>query len=166
MLETITRNLEGVRERSTAHWIRRVLLTMGDNQSSVALNTAGIVISAGGATTAKTGAADFYAVANGTFVKIAAGTTLTALTGINFTAAQFTVACWFIDNAGVVSVLGGTPGATLGAVVSPQFPYKKALVGMAIITYASAFTGGTTPLDTATTVYLSPVGSLDPTMLP
>jgi hypothetical protein len=34
-----------------------------------------------------------------------------------------------------------------------------------IVTYASAFTGGTTPLDTATTVYLTSVGGMDPTIL-
>jgi hypothetical protein len=34
-----------------------------------------------------------------------------------------------------------------------------------IITYASAFTGGTTPLDTATTVYVSPMSGFDPTAL-
>ena len=32
-----------------------------------------------------------------------------------------------------------------------------------MITYASTFTGGTTALDTATTVYVSPVGAFDPT---
>jgi hypothetical protein len=98
-------------------------------------------------------------------VKITAATTLPALTGINFSAGNFQVACFFVDGAGTVTALGGTQGATLGAVVFPQFPVKKALVGFLIITYASPFTGGTTPLDTATTVYVSPLGAFDPTVL-
>ncbi len=88
-----------------------------------------------------------------------------SLTGINITAANFNVVCYFIDAAAVVTVAAGTQGATLGAVVWPQFPKNKALVGFLIITYASAFTGGTTALDTATTVYANPLGSFDPTVL-
>jgi len=34
-----------------------------------------------------------------------------------------------------------------------------------VITNAGAFTGGTTALDTATTVYISPTGPFDPTVL-
>jgi hypothetical protein len=88
-----------------------------------------------------------------------------ALTGINAGAGKFQVACFFIDSAGVVTALGGTQGATVGGVVFPEFPKNKALVGFLIITYASAFTGGTTALDTATTVYVSPLGAFDPTAL-
>jgi hypothetical protein len=166
MLETITANLEGVSNHRERHFLRRILLTLGDNFSAQPMTTAGLVISSGGATTAKIGATDFYACANGVIVKIAAGTAMPALTGINMTAAFFNVACFFVDNAGTTSVLGGTQGATIGAVKWPQFPYKKSLVGYLIITYASAFTGGTTPLDTATTIYVSPVGGFDPSILP
>ena len=41
----------------------------------------------------------------------------------------------------------------------------KALIGFLLITHSSTFTGGTTALDTATTVYVSPIGAFDPTIL-
>lgn len=85
-----------------------------------------------------------------------------ALTGINISAGKYNVVCFFIDSASVVTALAGSEGATLAAVKFPQFPVGKALVGYLVITYASAFTGGTTALDTATTVYASPVGAFDP----
>jgi hypothetical protein len=166
MLETITSNIEGIVDHRSRHFLRRILLTGGDRYSSQPMTTAGLVISSGGAATAKIGATDFYACANGVIVKIAAGTAMPALTGINNTAAYFNVACFFVDNAGTVTVLGGTQGASLGTVKWPLFPYKKSLVGYLIITYASAFTGGTTPLDTATTIYVSPTGAFDPSFLP
>lgn len=165
MLDTMTRYLEGVTSRKVAWNLRKIFLPLIAGLSSQPLTTAGLVISSGGATTAKTGAAAFYASANGVLVKIAASTAMPALTGVNFAAGAFNVACFYINSAGVVSLAGGTQGATLGAVVFPQPPLNSALVGFLIITYASAFTGGTTPLDTATTVYVSPLGPFDPTAL-
>jgi hypothetical protein len=129
------------------------------------LTTAGLVIKAGGGVLAKIGAADFYAVANGVLVTIGNGTDMPALTGINHDAGAWNVACFFVDSAGATTVAGGTQGATIGAVKWPQFPRNKALIGLLIITYASPFIGNTTHLDTATTVYVSPVGPFDPTML-
>jgi hypothetical protein len=165
MLDTISRYLEGLANPKDQYFLQRPLQAMGDRYSSQPLNSAGLVIHGAASALAKTGASDFYATAQGVLVKIAASTDMPALTGINFSAGQFTVACFFIDSAGVVTVAGGTPGATLGAVKWPQFPVGKALVGFLIITYASAFTGGTTALDTATTVYVSPLGPFDPTVL-
>lgn len=165
MLDTITRYMAGLSNNLDSYFLVRIFDALGDRYSSQPLTSAGLVISAGGATTAKTGAAVFYAVAGGALVSVAAGTTLPALTGITTTAGQYVVACFFVDGAGNLTVAGGAPGATLGAVGWPQFPQKKALVGFLIITYASAFTGGTTPLDTATTVYVSPLGAFDPTVL-
>jgi hypothetical protein len=165
MLDTVTRYLAGVSNVLDVGFLSKIFTPIVDRYSSQPLTSAGLVISAGGATTAKTGASDFYASVGGTLVKITAATTLPALTGINFSAGNFQVACFFVDGAGTVTALGGTQGATLGAVVFPQFPVKKALVGFLIITYASPFTGGTTPLDTATTVYVSPLGAFDPTVL-
>lgn len=138
---------------------------LADRYSSCALNSAGLAIKAGGSALAKTGSSDFYAVVNGTTVKIAASTDMPALTGIDITAGYFNVVCFFVDAAGTLTAVAGTQGATLGAVKWPTFPPQKALVGALIITYASAFTGGTTPLDTATTVYLSPTGPFDPNAL-
>ena len=165
MFDTVGRFLEGISARTDSYVLTRCFSPIVDRYSSQPLTSAGLVISAGGATTAKTGAAVFYATAGGSLVSIAAATTLPALTGITASAGNYQVACFFVDSAGTVTVVGGTQGATLGAVGWPQFPVKKALVGFLIITYASAFTGGTTPLDTATTVYVSPLGPFDPTVL-
>lgn len=142
-----------------------VLSALADRLSSQATTSAGLVISAGGATTAKTGSTPFSGVANGAPVAIAASTAMPALTGINTAAGQYVIASFFIDSASNLTVLGGNPGATLAQATFPQTPVGKALVGYLVIYYASAFTGGTTPLDTATTVYVSPVGAFDPTIL-
>lgn len=165
MLDTMSRYLEGWKDIRGRRAIRVPLFFLTDRYSSQPLNSAGLVIKAGGSTLAKTGASDFYATAQGVLVKIAAATDMPALTGINIGAGLFNVACFFIDAAGVVTAAAGTQGATLGAVAWPQFPAGKALVGFLIITNAGAFTGGTTALDTATTVYVSPLGPFDPTVL-
>lgn len=165
MIDTMTRWLAGVSAAATASSLRQILYPLVDRYSTQPLRTAGLVISSGGATVAKIGAADFYASVGGVLVKIAASTDMPALTGITITAAKFNVVCFYVDVAGTVTALAGTQGATLGAVVFPVPPIKKALVGFLIITYASTFTGGTTALDTATTVYVSPLGPFDPSAL-
>ena len=144
--------------------LRPLLNALADRMSSQATSTAGLVIKAEDNVLAKTGAAAFAGVANGVPVAIAASTDMPALTG-TIGAGKFNIYCFFIDSASVVTVAQGTEGATLAAVKFPPFPVGKALVGYLVITYASAFTGGTTPLDTATTVYVSPVGAFDPTIL-
>jgi hypothetical protein len=166
MLDTMTRYLTGITDGLTQKALRSVMKPLVDRYSSQSLTSAGLVISAGGATTAKVGATDFYCVATGVLVKVAASTALPALTGINILAGNFNVVCFFVNSAGTVVALGGTQAATLGGVIFPQSPDGQALMGFLIITYASAFTGGTTPLDTATTVYVSPaMGAFDPTVL-
>lgn len=144
--------------------LRPLLKAIADRMSSQATSTAGLVIKAGGGVLAKVGAVAFAGVANGVPVAIAAGTDMPALTG-TITAGKYNVYCFFIDSASVVTVAQGTEGATLAAVKFPPFPVGKALVGYLAITYASTFTGNSTALDTATTVYVSPVGSFDPTIL-
>ena len=144
--------------------LRPLLNALADRMSSQATSTAGLVIKAGGGVLAKTGAAAFAGVANGVPVAIAASTDMPALTG-TITAAKYNVYCFFIDSASVVTVAQGTEGATLAAVKFPPFPVGKALVGYLVITYASTFTGNSTALDTATTVYVSTVGAFDPTIL-
>jgi hypothetical protein len=165
MLDTMSRYLQGLANVQDAYALNRILSPLVDRYSSQPLTSAGLVIHGAASTLAKTGAAAFYASVTGVLVKIAASTDMPALTGINMLAGNFNVACFFVDNAGNVTVAGGTQGATLGAVVFPQFPKNGALVGFLIITYASAFTGGTTALDTATTVYVSPLGPFDPSVL-
>ena len=130
-----------------------------------ALASAGLVISGAAATTTKVGATDFYATVKGSLVKVAAGTVLTALTGLTITATRFNVACFFVDVNGTVSVSFGTEGTTLVGLKFPDWPIDRACIGILLITHSATFTGGTTALDTATTVYLSPVGSFDPTFL-
>lgn len=165
MLDTMTRLLAGITDSQSRTALRRILRSLVDRYSSQPLTSAGLVIHGSASTVAKTGSADFYASVQGILVKIAASTDMPALTGINISAGNFNVVCFFVDNAGTVTVAAGTQAATLGGVVFPEPPAGKALVGFLIITYASAFTGGTTALDTATTVYVSPLGPFDPTVL-
>lgn len=165
MQDTMTRFLEGVSTKKDAYNIRRAFESAIDRLSSQPLTSAGLVIHGAASTLAKTGAAAFYACVAGVLVKIAASTDMPALTGCNAAAGAFNVACFYVDNAGTVTMLSGSQGATLGAVVFPAPPKNKALIGFLIITYASAFTGGTTALDTATTVYVSPLAGFDPTAL-
>lgn len=165
MLDTMTRYMEAIPAVKIRWNLRKILLPLVDRYSSQPLSSAGLVISSGGATTAKTGSATFNAIANGSLVQISGSTAMPALTGINITAAYYNVACFWVDSAGTVTVGGGTQAATLAGVVFPQMPLGKALIGFLIITYASAFTGGSTPLDTATTSYVSPIGAFDPTVL-
>ena len=164
MTATVQQWLEGVAGGRTRFALLEILGSMADRFSSCATSNAGLVIKAGGSALAKTGSAVTNLMANGSPVAIAASTDMPALTG-TITAAYFNSYCFFIDSASVVTVAQGTEGATLAAVVHPPFPAGKALIGFLTITYASTFTGGTTPLDTATTTYNSPTGAWDPSVL-
>lgn len=160
----VNQQLAGVASQSDQKALLPLLNALADRMSSQATSTAGLVIKTGGSALAKTGSVAYAGVANGVPVAIAASTDMPALTG-TIGAGKFNIYCFFIDSASVVTVLQGTEGATLAAAKFPPFPVGKALVGYLVVTYASAFTGGTTPLDTATTVYVSPVGAFDPTIL-
>ena len=116
-----------------------------DRLSSQMFSNAAPVISGAGAATAKTAASITYGTANGVLQVVGAGTALTALTGLNISAGKYNVFCWFIDSAGTITVRMGTEGAAASNVKFPEFPAGKALLGFALVTYASAFTGGTTP---------------------
>lgn len=150
------------RERES---LRNVLEAMADRLSNQSLGSAALAIKAGGSALAKTGASDYYACVNGTIVKITAATDMPALVG-TITAASFNVFCFFIDSAGTVTVARGTEATTIGAVKWPPFPANKTFIGHLLVTHSSTFTGGTTPLDTATTVYSNCVGAFDPSILP
>lgn len=165
MLDTMTRFLAGIAAIKDRIAVRSVVSPLVDRYSSCSLNSAGLVIKAGGSALAKTGSSDWYGVANGVLVTIAASTDMPALTGIDIGAGKFNVVYFLVDSAGTKTAVAGTEGSTLAAVKWPQLPEKKALIGLLIITYASAFTGGTTPLDTATTVYINANGPFDPTVL-
>jgi hypothetical protein len=165
MTDTIQRWLEGIAIAKTRFALLEILGSIGDRFSSCATSSAGLTIKAGGSALAKTGSAVTTLVANGIAVSIAGSTDMPALTGLDITAAYFRHYCFFIDSAAVVTVAAGTEGATRAAATFPPFPAGNALVGYLTITYASAFVGGTTPLDTATTNYSSPTGAWDPSVL-
>lgn len=164
MQNTVTQQLNAMCNVRDANALRPVIRALADRFSSCATSTAGLVIKAGASAVAKTGAAAFNGFAGGVPVSIAASTDMPALVG-TIGAGKYNVFCFFIDSASTVTVAMGTEGETLAAVKFPTFPEGKALVGYLVITYASAFTGGTTALDTATTVYVSPVGAFDPTII-
>lgn len=162
--DTIIRWLEAVESAKNRYNLLQIFTALGDRYSSQPLTSAGLLIKQGGSALAKIGSSDFYYVANGVLGKIAASTDMPALAG-NIGAGKYNVYCFFVDSAGTVTSAMGTEGAALANVVFPPFPKNQALVGFLIVTYASAFTGGSTPLDTATTVYVSPLGAFDPAML-
>lgn len=164
MIDTIRRWLEGIADQKDRWTLQHLFDPIGDRYSTQPLRSAGLAINAGGAATVKIGSADFYAAVKGKLVKLAASLELPALVG-SITATKFNVFCFFVDQAGTPTVAMGTEGAALVNLTFPPFPEGKALVGFIIVTYASTFVGGTTPLDTATTVYVSPLGPFDPSVL-
>ena len=164
MYATIQQWLEHIAIATTRWCLLQILGPIGARLSAVSHTSAGLAITSGGATTAKTGATAWAGTANGILVSIAASTNMPALVG-SITAASFNVFCFFIDSAGVVTSVMGTESTTLAGVVFPHFPREKALIGYLIVTYASTFVGGTTPLDTATTIYVNTVGAADPSIL-
>jgi hypothetical protein len=165
--DTMTRWLEGITNAPYAWALRRLFEPLYDRNASQPIRTAGLVIKAGASPLAKIGASDFYALVNGTIVRIVANTDMPALVG-TVVNATFNVFCFFVDQAGTVTVAMGTAGASYGAIKFPQFPTQKALVGFLIIrpTGTGNFVGGTTALDDATvapnTAYISPTGGFDP----
>ena len=164
MFDNMTRYLTAIASEKERWNLRKILLPLVDRYSTQPLVSAGLVISST-TTLAKIGAVDFYASVKGILVKIAAGTDMPALTGLNITAGSYNVICFFVDSAGAVTVAMGTEGTTLAKVVFPPFTENKALIGFLSIYYASTFTGGSTALNTATTAYISPVGPFDPSVL-
>jgi hypothetical protein len=166
MQNTIQQSLSTIASGTDRTVLSGLLQALAARVNTVAVRAAGLEIAAGGSTLAQVGSTStFVATVNGRYVSIAAGTDMPALTGLTIAANTFNVACFFVNAAGTVSVRFGTQGATAVRVVFPDFPLDQALIGFALITHSSTFTGGTTALDTATTVYVSPVGAFDPTIL-
>jgi hypothetical protein len=165
MQDTVSNYLDGVQSETTRRAVRIPMKAIADRLSCQATSTAGLVVTATtGHYVPKTGSAAFAGVVQGVPVAIAGGTDMPALVG-TITATKYNIFCFFIDRASVVTSAMGIEGATLAAVKFPPFPEGKTLVGYIVVTYASTFTGGSTALDTATTVYVSPVGAFDPTVL-
>ncbi len=165
MYETVRRWMNKLASNPDRAILKGFLEPIADRLSSQPHRTAGLVIKAGSSALAKTGSTDWYGTADGKLVKIAASTDMPALTGLVITANKFNVACFFVDSAGTTSMVFGTEGGAIGTFLWPQFPAKKAYIGSLVITHSSTFTGGTTALDTATTVYLDGYGAFDPTIV-
>lgn len=163
MQNTLAQTLASLAGEGNRAALLPILTALADRYSTQATATAGLVIKGAASALAKTGATAYQGIAGGVPVTIAAATDMPALVG-SITAASFNVFCFFIDSASVVTVAMGTEGTTLAKVKFPTFPQSKALVGYLIVTHASTFVGGTTALDTATTVYVSPTGAFDPTI--
>lgn len=166
MQNTILQYLANMSAARDKELLQTLFQQLAAQVNTVALRGAGLEIAAGGSTLAQVGASStFIGTVGGRYVSIAAGTDMPALTGLSITASAFNVACFFVNVSGTVSVRFGTEGATAVRVKFPDFPVDQLLVGFLLITHSSTFTGGTTALDTATTVYVSPVGGFDPTFL-
>ena len=167
MQDTITRFISGIPAALVRAALQPILNSLADQVSSVALASAGLVISTD-TFTAKIGATDFYAIAQGRLVKIAAATAMPTLPA-TFTVAnaQFNVVVFTVNGAGTVSANLGTSAATLGGVVFPPEQYLSATVGFIILNpTVGTFTGGSTVLSgtSANAVYVSPVGAWEATI--
>ena len=163
MQDTIARHLAGVSADKDRKALRAILNALADRLSSQIFNTGGLAIKTGGSALAKT-VNTVIALAGGVYVSVAAAD-MPALTGLNIGAGKFNVAVFYVNSAGTVSVKFGAEGSTAALVKFPDTPQGQAIIGFLMITYASAFTGGTTALDTATTVYVNTVGAFDPSVL-
>ena len=163
MQNSISQYLEGIPNTQMQNAVRPVLNAIGDRVSTQSLTSAGLVIKTGGSALAKTGASAYYGVVKGKLVTVGAGVDMPALSG-TITAGKYNVFCFFIDSASTVTSVKGIEGAAIGNVVFPSIPEGNAMIGFLLITYASTFTGGTTALDTATTVYVNTVGAFDPSI--
>jgi len=137
---------------------------MATLKASFSMERAAIAASVG-APTCKVGAVDWYGIANGALVKVAAATVLPALVG-TISQNTFNVYAFFVDSAGTVTSQMGTEGATKDLIVFPATPLGKALMGMAMFNPTTAsFVGGTTNADAANTniVGLNVLGSFPST---
>lgn len=163
MQNTLSQTLGSLSSGSDEQALRIAIGAVADRMSSQIFNSGGLAIKAGGSALART-VNTVKAVANGRYVSLAAAD-MPALTGLNIGANKFNVAVFYVDSAGATSVRFGTEGATAGGVVFPDTPQGRAIIGFLLITHSSAFTGGTTALDTATTVYTDTVGAFDPSII-
>jgi hypothetical protein len=114
------------------------------------------VIKSGASPLAKTGATTTFLKVGGVYASIAASTDLDP-TGINIGAGKYKLIIFATDGT-TITAFGGVEGATAAAATFPTITAGLTAFAGLLVTYASAFTGGTTPLDTATTVYFPVVG--------
>lgn len=164
MSANIERRLSAFHSPEQRRALEKLLQPAIDGSITQTLTSAGLVITGAGGVNAKIGAADVYSIVDGILVKTAAGAALPVLTGLNQSAAVYNVYVYFVDGAGTITVLQGKEAAAIGNIQWPAFPSGKAALGFLLVTYASAFTGNTTPLDTATTVYINTTGDWYPSL--
>ena len=162
MINTVTQQLNALGQANVEAALKPALFAVADRLSSQIFNTGGLAIKAGGGVLVKT-VNTVYALADGKYVALSAAD-MPALTGLNITAGYYNCAVFYVDSAGTTSVQFGREASTAAGVTFPQTPQGKAIIGFVMITYASAFTGNTTALDTATTVYVNTMGALDPSV--
>ena len=163
MLNTLSQTLAGVPGDQARTNLSNLLRPIADRLSSQITSTGGLAIKTGGSALAKTANIVTY-VAGGVHGSLAAAD-MPALTGLNISAGYYNVAVFYVNSAGTTSVKFSVQGSTAALVKFPTPPEGAACIGYLLITYASAFTGGTTALDTATTVYVNTVGPFDPSIL-
>lgn len=164
MNDTLTRLLLGISGGSERKALQAILGPLIDRLSCQITASAGLVIKAGGSTLAKSGASACHGIVQGRPFTINAATDMPALAG-SISANKFNVFCFFIDRHGTTTAVMGIEGASAAEVRFPPFPEGKTLIGYLLITHSAAFVGGTTALDTATTLYMSPMGAFDPSAL-
>tara|TARA_R110000868_G_scaffold192205_2_gene436545 strand:+ start:4676 stop:5182 length:507 start_codon:yes stop_codon:yes gene_type:complete len=165
-MRNLTQTTQALSDKRDGYELNRLLEDVYNRTKSVALSTAGLVISAT-TTKAKTGAAASYYIAEGKLLTLAAGLDMPAIPAtVTVVNANYTVVVFSVDKAGTVSIQSGTEAATLAGVRWPEFDPKRATVGILVIhPTVGAFTGGSSVLSStaANTVYLSPIGAFDPT---
>ena len=167
-MSSIYNNMERRLDAFHAPYQRKSLETLFgptlDGSVSQNLVSGALAIVGAGNVAAKT-TANIYSVVDGVLVYTAAAT-MPVLTGFNVGAGKFGVCLFVVDQFGTVSTLysDGT-AAAIGNIVFPVVPTGKACIGFILVTDAAAFTGNTTPLDTATTVYFNVTGDFNPGLI-
>lgn len=121
--------------------------------SYTTLNSAGLVIKAGGGVLVKTGATATTLNVGGVLASIAAATDMPALVG-TVVNATFNVFVFSQDSAGTRYTTMGTAAATLAGVKMPNLPDNRVIIGFIVVnpTGAGNFVGGTSALDDVTIV--------------
>jgi hypothetical protein len=134
--------------------------------SCVMLTSAGLAIVTGSSPTARAVNA-FVAIVDGTYVRKAAATAMSALVG-TLPTANSALWAFYIDAAGTITTSAKSANAATHAAalaLLPAVPANQTMIGFIIVDNAtgSNFVGGTTALDAAsvTTTYYSTVGALN-----
>lgn len=135
---------------------------VGNNQplSDYAINNAATAL------VFRTGSNARLAIAGGVLQRIAANTSLPALTGLSVPTGSKVLIVHTIDRGGNLGQYWGPISPAVGGCTFPDLPLDNAVLGLVLLENAtgSTFTGGTTALDTAniTLTYANSPGSVSP----